>query len=157
MNAYQLVPFSLGLMTRILYVFLVYLMQDLRLSTPPPSLYTLASFFNANVLKITPSFKISLKLKLNCYMFRPYLAILRQLFTCWNCYTALDLKVKYFNVIPQCICLRASLLKIIILYTLKIIRFYRQRLENRFGNEWQQKFSEINYGKYSGKYICNLL
>jgi hypothetical protein len=40
------------------------------------------SVFNATLFTISPSLKIILKLQLNCYMFRPYLAILRQLFTC---------------------------------------------------------------------------
>jgi hypothetical protein len=43
-------------------------------------LYTYISFSNATLFTISPQLKIILKLK--CYMFWPYLAILRQLFTC---------------------------------------------------------------------------
>jgi hypothetical protein len=38
-------------------------------------------------------------MKINCYMFRPYLVILRQLFSFRNRLSALVLKSKYFNVI----------------------------------------------------------
>jgi hypothetical protein len=35
-------------------------------------------------------------------MFRPNLAILRQVFACWNCYTVIVHKLKYFIVITFC-------------------------------------------------------
>jgi hypothetical protein len=42
-------------------------------------------------------FKLRLKWPSNCYIFRPYLAIIRELFTCSNRYIALVLKVYQCN------------------------------------------------------------
>jgi hypothetical protein len=52
---------------------------------------------------------------MNCYMFQHYLKIFRQLFSSWNCCTALDLKSIYFNTNTlslftlKCVCLRIKL------------------------------------------------
>jgi hypothetical protein len=79
-------------------------------------LYTHISFFNATLLTISAQLKILLKLKLNCCIFLPYLAILRQIFNFLKLLHFIICEVKIFqrysifsvHSLPY-ICLRTSL------------------------------------------------